>query len=394
MSVAQQLRRTDKNLMRTSFYSVKVMQVITKGEAGGAQTHVLALCQALTGKACFVAVIGGTDAATALGAGLDALGVPVHRLPQLSNSLSPWRVLAAVRALLRLVREHQPDMIHAHSAAAGVVTRIAGWMTGTPVIYTVHGFGFKTGAPMLQRSAAWLAEWALARFTNYMICVSEHERTLARRLPIASDRVSVISNAVADTPERANPGDSRLRIAMVARLARPKRPDLLLQALALLRDGLGHEVPASLIGGGPDLTAQRALGRQLNLRAVDFTGDVGDVPGRLAQHTIFVLMSDHEGLPISVIEAMRAGLAIVASDLPGVRELVLPGQHGLLVPNQADALASALAQLVASAQLRIRLGQAARQRYEALFDPSRMAQAVLAVYDQIAKHDSARDLNR
>jgi glycosyltransferase involved in cell wall biosynthesis len=105
-------------------------------------------------------------------------------------------------------------------------------------------------------------------------------------------------------------------------------------------------------------------------------------------------MSDHEGLPISVIEAMRAGLAIVVSDLPGVRELIFTGQHGLLVANQPDALASALAQLVASPQLRIRFGLAARQRYEALFNPSRMAQAVLAVYDQIAGYGPARHFSR
>lgn len=370
------------------------MQVITKGETGGAQTHVIALCQALAGRACFAAAIGGTDPAPALGEGLRALGVPVHRLPQLSNTLAPWRVLSAVREMMRLIREHQPDIIHAHSAVAGVVTRIAGWMTNTPVIYTVHGFGFKPEAPVLQRWAAWLAEWVLARFTGHMICVSQHERQLARRLPIADGRVSVIANAVVDTPDRADPGAPRLRIAMVARLARPKRPDLLLQALALLRDRLGQEVPASLIGGGPDFEAQRVLSRRLDLRAVDFPGDVGDVPRRLAQHTIFVLMSDHEGLPISVIEAMRAGLAIVVSDLPGVRELVSPGEHGLLVPNRADALADALAQLAASAQLRVRLAHAARQRYEMLFAPSHMARAVLALYDQMANHGSTRDFTR
>lgn len=369
----------------------KVMQVITKGETGGAQTHVLALCEALAGHACFAAAIGGTDPAPALGEGLRSLGVPVHRLPQLGNSLAPWRVVSAVREMLRLIREHQPDIIHAHSAVAGVVTRIAGWLTSTPVIYTVHGFGFKPEAPVLQRSAAWLAEWALAPFTGHMICVSQHERQLADRLPIANSRVSVVANAVGDTPHRAKPGARRLRIAMVARLARPKRPDLLLQALALLRDRLGQEVPASLIGGGPDLEVQRALSRRLDLRAVDFPGDVGDVPRRLAQHTVFVLMSDHEGLPISVIEAMRAGLAIVVSDVPGARELVCPGEHGLLVANRADALAGALAQLAASAPLRARLGQAARQRYEMLFGLSRMAQAVLTLYDQMANHDSARD---
>lgn len=370
------------------------MQVITKGETGGAQTHVLALCQELIGRTSLIAVIGGTDPATPLGEGLQALGVPVRSLTQLGNSLSPWRLFAAVRALLTLIREHRPDVIHAHSAMAGVVARIAGWVAGTPVIYTVHGFGFKSEVPAARRSAAWLAERALARFTSHMICVSEYERDLARRLPIASDRVSVIANAVTDTPDRADPGDPRLRIIMVARSARPKRPDLLLQALALLRDRLGHEVPASLIGGGPDLEIQRVLSRQLNLRSVAFPGDVSDVPRRLAQHAIFVLMSDHEGLPISVIEAMRAGLAIVASDLPGVRELVSPGQHGLLVPNEVDALATALAQLAASGQLRARLGEAARQRYEALFNPSRMAEAVLTLYGQIATHDSARHFSR
>jgi glycosyltransferase involved in cell wall biosynthesis len=361
----------------------KVMQVITKGESGGAQTHVLVLCQELTTRAHLTVTIGGTHPATVLGDGLHAIGVPVHRLPELNNSLSPWHLLAAVRGLLRLIRAQSPDMIHAHSAVAGVVARIAGAITGTPVIYTVHGFGFKSEAPRLQRSAAWLAEWALARLTRHMICVSEHERQLACRLPIPTARLSVIANAVADTPDRATAGDPRLRIAMVARSAHPKRPDLLLQALALLRDRLGYEVPTSVIGGGPDLESHRALSRRLNLEAVEFPGDVNDVPGRLAQHTIFVLMSDHEGLPISVIEAMRAGLAIVASDLPGMREIVTPGQHGLLVSNQADALAGALAQLASSAELRTRLGHAARQRYEARFRPTRMAEAVLAVYAQI-----------
>ena len=87
--------------------------------------------------------------------------------------------------------------------------------------------------------AAWLAAWALARLTSHMICVSDHERQLAHRLPIATNRLSVIPNAVADSPNRAHPDHEPVRIVMVARLARPKRPDLLLQALALLRDRLG-----------------------------------------------------------------------------------------------------------------------------------------------------------
>src|ERR1035437_2976984 len=210
---------------------MKVLLVITKGETGGAQTHVLALCQELSSRVQFVAAIGGVDTVTVLGQGLTALGVPVVQLPQLGNSLSPLRVLAAVRALLRLLRQHQPDVIHAHSAMAGVVTRIAGRIANIPVIYTVHGFGFKPEVARLQGWAAWATEFALAPFTSHMVCVSEYDRPLAARLPIRADRVSVIFNAVTDAATGHNPVQEPLRIVMVARLASPKRPDLLLQAL-------------------------------------------------------------------------------------------------------------------------------------------------------------------
>ena len=367
---------------------MKVLLLITKGETGGAQTHVLGLCRALAGQVHYVAAIGGAEPVSALGGGLAALGVPVHQLPQLGNSLSPMRLIVAVRALLRLLKQQQPDVIHAHSAVAGVVARIAGRVAGLPVVYTVHGFGFKPEVQRMQRWLAWLAEYSLARFTSHMICVSEFERVLARQLPLPPGCLSVIPNAVPDTAERAQPAHEPPRIVMVARLAAPKRPDLLLQALAVLRERLGHEVQATLIGSGPDLAAHQALAQQLNLQAVDFTGDVSDVPRRLAQHAIFVLVSDHEGLPISIIEAMRAGLAIVASDLPGIRELITHDQLGLLVPNQVNALADALGKLISSASLRSRLGSAARARYLDKFTPDKMAAPVAAIYSQLAHANS------
>ncbi len=363
---------------------MKVMLVITKGETGGAQTHVLALCQALANRVQFVAAIGGSDNVTVLGEGLGALGVPVLQLPQLGNSLSPLRVLAAVRGLLQLLRQQHPDVIHAHSAMSGVVARIAGRIANIPVIYTVHGFGFKPEVPRVQRWAAWVTEFALAPFTSHMVCVSEYERQLAARLPIAADRVSVIFNAVPDTATHHSPVQEPVRVVMVARMASPKRPDLLLQALALVRDRLGHEVSATLIGDGPDIKVHQALCEQLGLQEVTFTGNVTDVAQRLVHHAIFVLMSDHEGLPISVIEAMHAGLAVVASDLPGLRELIDDGKHGLLVPNQAIALADALFLLVNNADLRLRLGQAAQQRVEDQFSPRRMVEPVAARYAQLA----------
>lgn len=364
--------------------AVKVMMIITKGETGGAQSHVLSLCSALRAQVEFAAAIGGTETVTPLGVGLAPFGIPVYELPSMRNTLSPIRVIAAVLSLMRLSREKRPDILHAHSAVAGVVARIAGAILRIPVIYTVHGFGFKPEVPRLQRWASWLAEFSLAPLTSRMICVSEYEGMLARRLPLAAGALRVIRNGIPDSEARAEPWLRPVRIAMVARLAPPKRADLFLEALAILRDQTGSEVRATLLGDGPERQALMALANKLSLSGVDFAGEVNDVPQRLARHGIFVLMSDHEGLPISVIEAMRSGLSIVASDLPGIRELLGDNERGLLVSNTANNLASTLARLLSSEELREDYGRSARQYFEANFTTDRTSVPVATLYRELA----------
>ena len=364
-----------------------VILVITKGETGGAQTHLLSLCAALREQSRLEVVVGGSAGDSPLASELARLGVPLHVLPTLRNSLSPWSVLRATRDLLRLMRRQQPQLLHAHSAVAGVVVRLAGALLRVPVAYTVHGFGFKPEAPGLQRRVAFIAEWLLAPLTRHMICVSSHERTLAARLPISESRISVVRNGLQDVVARAAPGGRPVRMIMVARFAAPKRHDLLLRALAGARDRQGSELPATLAGDGPHRASCEALAQTLGLQQVSFPGVVLHVPELLAQHHIFALASDHEGLPISIIEAMRAGLPIVASDLPGIRELVRTGTEAVLVPDDADAWAEALERLAASPELRERLGTAARRRYESLFTAQTMAAEVQALYVQIAAHE-------
>jgi len=365
------------------------MQVITKGEAGGAQTHVLELCKALGAQVRFSAAIGESGPSTALGQSLQALGVPVTALPSLGNSLHPWRVLRAVRDLLHLIRIERPDLIHVHSAVAGVVARIAGKISQTPVVYTVHGFGFKPQAPRLQRLYARGAESLLAAWTTRMICVSSHEQALARQLPLDPARVSVIPNAVADTAARADAAATPARLVMVARMAPPKRHDLLLQALQLLQSrGICPET--TLLGDGPQRKALEAQCRQAALSHVHPAGDVQDVDHQLAAHQVFVLLSDHEGLPISVIEAMRGGLAIVASHLPGLQELITHESDGLLVEPEPEAIAQALQRLLQDAPLRARLGAAARARYSQQLRPETQARQVLQVYEEARLLPTAR----
>jgi exopolysaccharide biosynthesis polyprenyl glycosylphosphotransferase len=357
------------------------MLVITKGEAGGAQTHLIELCTALRGTVHFTAVIGGDAAQSFLGDALQRLGVQVISLPSLRNSLSPLKVITSVRALLAHIASSQPQIIHAHSAVAGVIARLAGQLAQRPVVYTVHGFGFKPQARLLIRYNAWLAEALLAAWTTRMICVSHHEKQLALRLPMDPDRASVIHNAIADVPWQSDLRQAPARIVMVARMAAPKRHDLLLQALDLLA---AQELrpPTLLLGSGPQMAAHQIQASQLKLTHVVFAGDVHNVAEQLAQHHIFVLLSDHEGLPISILEAMRAGMAIIATRLEGITEMLEDQHNALLVNNHADDIAQALHTLLQDTALRQRLGQAARQSYQDRFTPESMARQVRDIYQE------------
>ena len=266
-----------------------VVLVITKGEAGGAQTHVLELCRALQDRVRFTVVIGGDDTRSVLGQALNQLGITVLVLPTLQNSLNPLKVLASVRALLAHLRVLQPDVIHAHSAVAGVIARLAGKLRQIPVVYTVHGFGFKPQAPWLIRTNAWLAEAVLAAWTTRMVCVSAYEKELAARLPMPPERVSVVHNALADVPWRSDMATQPPTLVMVARMAAPKRPDVLIEALALLAQ-CGLQPDTHILGGGPDLPRHQAAAAPMP--HIRLEGDVNDVAERLAKHQIFVLLSD------------------------------------------------------------------------------------------------------
>ncbi|WP_011296929.1 glycosyltransferase family 4 protein [Cupriavidus necator] len=353
----------------------RIAYLITNSEIGGAQAHVADLMQAMRQHADVTLLAGGDGH---LFATAQAAGIPAIRLRTLDNALSPVRAVRTLRELNTALRQVAPDIIHAHSAKAGALGRVAGRMLGIPVIYTVHGFAFKPAAPWRQRLAARVTEWLLAPLTTRLICVADGERELARSLPIAASRISVIRNGLDDVTARATPGEPLRRVAMVARFARPKRPDVLLDAFA--QAGL-TDCELVMAGDGPQLAAIRARAQALAPAIVGLPGSVHDVPGLLASAQVFVLVSDHEAFPLSVLEAMRACLPVIASDLPGIREQLDDGRCGILLEdNRPQTLVRALQALAADAPRREALGRLARQRWEQQFGLTRMIQATWAVY--------------
>ncbi|WP_297853548.1 glycosyltransferase [Meiothermus sp.] len=171
---------------------------------------------------------------------------------------------------------------------------------------------------------------------------------------------------------------------MVARFAVPKNHGLLLQALAGLQE---RPWEVELIGDGPLQSFAEEQAIRLGIRnRVHFVGARTDVAERLAQAHIFVLTSNYEAFPLSILEAMRAGLPVVASNVGGVAEAVIDGETGFLVPRgDLQALRSRLAQLIDNPQLRRQMGMAGRARYEAHFTLEQMLDKILAVYEKVLK---------
>jgi glycosyltransferase involved in cell wall biosynthesis len=194
--------------------------------------------------------------------------------------------------------------------------------------------------------------------------------------------MTAIHNGMPGCNLRAEPGRRCVpRLVMVARFRQPKDHALLLRALA----GVEEDYRLQLVGDGPLMHYAMHLSEALGIDGrVEFLGLRGDVKELLAQAQVFVLASNYEGFPISIVEAMRAGLPVVASDVGGVSESVCDGENGFLVPRgDMPTLRNRLQKLISNATLRERMGAASRRRYVEEFTVERMVSKTLAVYEKV-----------
>lgn len=360
---------------------MKITCLITRAEHGGAQAHLADLLKGfhkdfdaslLVGEEGFL-----TDHAR-------ALGVQVRILPDLVQPVAPTRDVKAVRQAVAAMRELKPDLLHCHSSKAGLVGRVAAKLSGVPAVFTAHGWSFAEGVSWKRKSFTVPSERLAARWGQKIITVSEQDRSLALRYSIASqDKLVTIHNGVPDTCHRASPGQGEpVRIAMVARFAPPKDHVLLLRALA---NTPSPPFELLLIGDGPTRPDVEKEAASLGLQdKVKFLGTRNDVPELLSKAHVFVLPSNWEGFPISILEAMRAGLPVVASDVGGISEAVIDGETGSLVPRgNVDVLRDRLLALLHNPPLRAQLGTVGRRRFENNFTFGHMLEKTLGVYDEV-----------
>jgi glycosyltransferase involved in cell wall biosynthesis len=309
----------------------------------------------------------------------------------LVRPISPWRDAAALLEIRAYLRWLRPDLVSAHSSKAGWLCRVVGAELGIPTLFTAHGWAFTTGVPA---AAARLYRWAerlTAGLADRIITVSEYDHQLALRYRVASAaKLVTVHNGMPDIApqERAHPDRSPPQLVTIARLEPQKDHGTLLRALAQLQSTAWE---LEVIGDGPLRSQALALAAELGIaHRVRFLGARRDIAAQLARHQLFALISHWEGFPRSILEAMRAGLPVVASDVGGVRESVTDGETGFLAPrDDVAAVRARLALLLGDPSLRARLGAAGRQRYERHFTFARMLQQTLAVYTAVIRRPIA-----
>jgi len=299
--------------------------------------------------------------------------------------------LAYVRDVARVIRDLQPEVIHAHSTFAGVVVRILrllGWHRAG-VIYCPHGWSFDRHDGRLRALGYRVLERALAGLADRIVCISRHDYWQARRLGIPRHRLALACNGLppAPAPQAADtapgPGPT-LRLAFVGRLDRQKGVDVLLAALQRL-DRPWHLVCAGApvlddADPGEATTAARAPPG-----TITYTGwlEAAEVSAILARCDAVVVPSRWEGFGLVAVEAMRQGRAVIASEVGGLGEIVVEGETGALVPPDDPAALAACLNGLDLAALPA-WGTAGARRYRAFYTDRQLA-ARLAEIDAMVR---------
>ena len=366
---------------------LRIVYIITKASPiGGAQIHVRDLAAAVAARGHEPTVI--TSGSGAFIDDLRALGIPVVVLRHLTTPIRPLDDLRALREIHSALAGLRPDLIAAHSSKAGILARLAARRLRVPVVFTVHGWAFTPGVPPLEAALYRRVERMVGPLASRIIAVSEYDRRLGLEAHVASpDRLVTVHNGMPDIPIelRADPARVPVRLVMVARYGAQKDHPTLLRALAELR---GYQWELDLIGDGPLMGEIEALTSHLGMSGrVRFLGQRKDVDRLLAAAQVSLLITNWEGFPLSILEAMRAGLPVVASDVGGVAESVREAESGFLVPRgDVGQLRDRIARLLTEPELRARMGASGRERFVRDFTLDGSVARTLAVYQETLAH--------
>ena len=378
----------------------RVLRIIARLNVGGPARHVVILDEGLRARG-FGTLLAHGD----VGAGeasMESLardaGIPTRRIAGLGRTVRPLDDVRAFAALVGLVFSYRPDVVHTHTAKAGSLGRVAAWLYNLTrprrrrclVVHTFHGHVLHGYFSPSRSAIVRGIERGLARLTDAVLVLSprlQQEIAVSYRVaparkvhvvPLGLQLESLLSLERAEAPAA---GDREVVFGYVGRLVPVKNLPMLLEAFSRVR----ARVPCArlvLVGDGELADSLRETAGRLGIADwVAFTGWRSDLREVYAGVDAVVLTSVNEGTPVAAIEAMAAGLPVVATAVGGVPDVITDGENGLLVPSgDVVGMAAAMERLAVDAAVRHRLGRSARRTVEGRYSASRLVSDVEGLY--------------
>jgi glycosyltransferase involved in cell wall biosynthesis len=326
----------------------------------------------------------------------DGLGFPLLTLtsvgPRASLIERPWALAAGLFRLWALLRKSRFDVIETFTYDSNVLALPIAWLAGVPARIATHHGIIENFPAWIERLHAWLVNAGIA---SVLVSVSGKALEQAIHAGIRPERNTVIPNGIppmiigsvdrSEVRREIGVENGEPVLLSVGRLVYQKGHEYLVHEMPRVLGRYPH-AKAVICGEGalrPDLERQIGeLGIESRVRLVGNRNDVGKF---LASADVFVLPSRWEGLPVALLEAMGAGLPVVATRVEGVEEVVEDERQGLLVPPEdAEALAAALLQLMGDPLLRKQMGEAGRTRIQSFYTLDIMCDNYLRVMLQYA----------
>jgi len=390
---------------------LRVLRVVTRLNFGGPARHVTILDAGLRERRSQTMLVFGHvgEQEGSLEVLVEAHGLRSMRLAHLGRRIRPWSDLVTLVHLTRLVFRERPDIVHTHTAKAGALGRLAAVAYNSTrrsrhrclVVHTFHGHVMEGYFNPLGSAAVRIIERTLARATDLLVTLSARQRQdIVERLAIAPARKVVVvplgldldgllALDVRSLADKAHFGFAADDVVFgyVGRFVPIKDLQTLLRAFARLA-ATSDRARLLMVGDGECRVSLEALAGSLGVAdKVQFVGWQSSVTQVYGAVDVAVLSSLNEGTPVAIIEAMAAGLPVVATSVGGVPDVVRDGLTGSLVPERSpERLAAAMRTLAGDPGLRRRMGDAARLDARNRFGAERLVSTMATLYaDRLAR---------
>lgn len=364
----------------------KVLYIVTNSDLGGISKYLLEITRYLPE---YIEPFYIMSTPGYFSEELEKLGISKEKIffvPMTNNIFDIVQHIRSNVKALKIVKNIKPDLIHCNATTASIVSAICGLATKTPVLYSVHGWPFTDGISKPKQIFYKILDSIICILFKKITTETNYDKKQGLKvMPWLKNKIIAVPNGISDIKEeymKTGFSTEDLKIAMIARFCPQKDPYTLIQAVGELNNE-GYNVKLDLYGYGQEEEQVLEEIKKFGTDNIKHCGSISDDLPIFKNYDIYSLISNWEGLPISIIEAMAVGLPVLISDICGNSELI--ENNGYLIPRKnVNILKEKIKYLYNNRSLLRDFGQNSRRLYEKEFEASVMVARILDLYKEVA----------